>query len=80
MPLTTPVMDLVTVFIRTAVSRRDATASIREASRRQFNALICRVCMVGIYIYIILRIQHTKDDNMSIIIEILKNNRRTHVI
>lgn len=38
MPLTTPFIDLVTVFIRTAVSRRDATASIREARRRQFNA------------------------------------------
>lgn len=46
MPLTTPFMDLVTVFIRTAVSRRDATASIREASRRQFNALICCVCIL----------------------------------
>ena len=38
MPLTTDFIDLVTVFILTAVSRRDATASILEASRRQFNA------------------------------------------
>ena len=38
MPFTTDFIDLVTVFILTAVSRRDATASIREASRRQFNA------------------------------------------
>ena len=38
MPFTTDFIDLVTVFILTAVSRRDATASIRDASRRQFNA------------------------------------------
>ena len=38
MPLTTDFIDLVTVFILTAVSKRDATASILEANRRQFSA------------------------------------------
>lgn len=40
MPLTTLPIEFVTVLIVTAVSTRDATASIRDASRRRFSASV----------------------------------------
>eukprot|EP01136_Pigoraptor_vietnamica_P034872 Opistho-1_new@99357 len=38
---TTPAIDLVTCFMRTAVSTRDATASMRELIRRKLRAWLC---------------------------------------
>lgn len=40
MPFTTEPIEFVTVRIVTAVSTRDATASMRDASRRRFNASV----------------------------------------
>eukprot|EP01137_Pigoraptor_chileana_P029703 Opistho-2@15208 len=41
MACTTPAIDFVTCFIRTAVSTRDATASILELMRRKLSAWLC---------------------------------------